>query len=74
MAKITWFNKTAKTPVEWMLSVHHQQPSTGSLDPGKKHEEQRVDRSEAGVRCLGFTGAVAFAENADRDLDVIIGD
>jgi hypothetical protein len=74
MAKITWINNTATTAVEWMYSVHDQQPSTGRLQPRGQHTEERIDRCEAGVRTLGLTGAVAFRENDDRDIAVIIVD
>jgi hypothetical protein len=73
MAKITWYNKTATTTVKWMFAIHNQQPSTGKLLPGAQHTEQRIDRCEAGVRCLALTGAVAFREN-EQDISVIIVD
>lgn len=74
MAKVTWHNNTATTTVQWMFATHDQQPSTGTLRPGAQHTEQRIDRCEAGVQCLGLTGNVAFRENDDRDISVIIVD
>ena len=72
MANINWFNKTAAATVEWLLSIEERAPVTGSLPPGSQHSEPRVDRCQLGIRCLGFSGAVAFSELNNRDIDVFI--
>jgi hypothetical protein len=74
MAKITWLNNTTSTTVGWMFAVHNKQPSTGELLPGARHTEERIDRCEAGVRALAFTGNIAFRESDERDISVLIVD